>query len=197
MSAFAPAPAPAPVEANVEGKVRSRIPPSRRTKAAMMRVDHAGEFGATRIYEGQLAVLGPSGPGARDIAHMAEQEVAHLAWFNGALTRHRVRPTLLHPIWNRGGFALGAVTAAISPEAAMACTAAVETEIDRHYEQQRQALAGHDDELEGAIAQFQADELAHRDHALAAGAERAVGYPLLSAGIRAICRIAIRLSERI
>ena len=80
---------------------------------------------------------------------------------------------------------------------AMASTAAVETEIDRHYEQQRQALAGHDDELEGAIAQFQSDELAHRDHALAAGAERAVGYPLLSAGIRAICRIAIRLSERI
>ena len=177
--------------------VRSRIPPSRRTKAAMMRVDHAGEYGATRIDEGQLAVLGSGGPGARDIAHMAEQEVAHLAWFDAALTRHRVRPTLLHPIWNRGGFALGAVTAAISPEAAMACTAAVETEIDRHYDQQRNALVGHDPELEGVIAQFQAEELEHRDHALSAGAERAPAYALMSFGIRAICRIAIRLSERI
>lgn len=172
-------------------------PPSARAKAAMIRVDHAGEFGAKRIYAGQLAVLGTSGPGAKDIAHMAAQEQRHLDWFETALAERRVRPTLLQPVWNSAGFALGAVTAAIGPEAAMACTAAVETEIDRHYSQQLAELGDSDPELGAAIRDFQADEVEHRDHALAAGAERAPAYPLMSAMIRAGCRVAIAVSQRI
>jgi ubiquinone biosynthesis monooxygenase Coq7 len=97
------------------------------------------------------------------------------------------------------GYALGAATALIGPEAAMACTAAVEEEIDRHYTRQLDKLErdGDDPELAGMIERFREDERAHRDAALAAGAERAPGYPLLSAAIRLGCRAAIRLSERI
>lgn len=173
------------------------LPPSARAKAAMIRVDQAGEFGAKRIYQGQLAILGPSGPGAGKIAHMAAQEDRHLAWFDNAITRRRVRPTLLAPIWHSAGFALGAVTAAIGPKAAMACTVAVETEIDRHYSQQLAELGDSDPELSTAIADFRADELEHRDEALAAGAEQALGYPVLSAAIRGGVRLAIALSSRI
>lgn len=172
-------------------------PPSARARAAMIRVDQAGEYGATRIYAGQLAVLGQSGPGAKSIAHMAAQEERHLRFFNDALARRGVRPTALQPLWNVAGFALGAATAAIGPEAAMACTVAVETEIDRHYSAQLAELGESDPELSAAIADFQAEELEHRDHALGAGAERAPGYPLLSGLIRAGCRVAIALSQRI
>lgn len=175
----------------------SRRPPSARAIRAMIRVDHAGEYGAKRIYAGQLAVLGTTGPGAKAIAHMASQEQRHLDWFDAALSERGVRPTLLHPLWNAAGFALGAVTAAIGPDVAMACTAAVETEIDRHYAQQLVELGDSDPALSDAIRDFQADEVEHRDHALAAGAERAFGYPLMSAIIRAGCRAAIAVSQRI
>jgi 3-demethoxyubiquinol 3-hydroxylase len=175
----------------------SRTPPSARARAAMIRVNQAGEYGARRIYEGQLAILGDRGPGAKEIAHMAEQEAAHLDWFNAEMTRRGVRPTLLHPLWHGAGYALGAVTAALGPEAAMACTAAVETEIDRHYTQQLEELGDSDPELSAAIRRFQADEIDHRDAALAAGAERTPGYPILSAIIRAGCRAAIAVAKRI
>jgi len=165
----------------------------------MIRVDHAGEFGATRIYAGQLAVLGRSGPHAAEIAVMARQEDAHLARFDALIAERGVRPTALQPLWSVTGFALGAVTALIGPEAAMACTAAVEEEIDRHYSRQLEELdeAGNDAELRGVVAEFREDERAHRDAALAAGAEQAPAYPLLHGAIRLGCRLAIRLSERI
>ncbi len=172
-------------------------PPSRRARDAMIRVDQAGEYGAKRIYAGQLAILGQTAPGAKAIAHMAAQEQRHLDFFNDAIVRRGVRPTVLHPVWNAAGFALGAVTAAIGPEAAMACTVAVETEIDRHYSQQLAELGDSDPGLSDAIRDFQAEEVEHRDHALAAGAERAPGYPLMSALIRAGCRAAIALTQRI
>ncbi len=172
-------------------------PPSERARAAMIRVDQAGEFGAKRIYAGQLAILGTAAPHAKAIAHMAAQEERHLAFFDRVMAERGVRPTLLHPVWSVAGYTLGAVTAAISPEAAMACTVAVETEIDRHYAAQLDALGAHDPELSDAILDFQAEELEHRDHALSAGAERAVGYPLMSAIIRAGCRAAIALTQRI
>ncbi len=163
----------------------------------MIRVDHAGEYGATRIYAGQLAVMGDRHPYAGEIRRMAAQEARHLDTFNRLIPERGVRPTLLHPLWNVAGYALGAATALIGPRAAMACTAAVETEIDRHYEAQRRALAGTDAELEETIAEFQAEEVEHRESALAHGAEQTPGYPLLSAIIRAGCRAAIRISERI
>ena len=167
-------------------------------RARMIRVDQAGEYGATRIYAGQLAVLGSNGPHAGEIAGMARQEDDHLARFNALMARRGVRPTALQPFWSVAGFALGAATALIGPKAAMACTAAVEEEIDRHYSAQLDDLAAGDDpELAAMVEEFREDEREHRDAALAAGAEEAPAYPLLSGAIRLGCRMAIRLSERI
>lgn len=164
---------------------------------SMIRVDQAGEFGATRIYAGQLAVLGDRAAAARPIARMAAQEERHRQVFDRLIAERRVRPTLLAPLWDRAGFLLGAATALISPEAAMACTAAIETEIDRHYAEQLKELGTSDPELSATIAEFQAEEVEHRATALAEGAERAPAYPLLSAAIRLGCRAAIGLSKRI
>lgn len=169
----------------------------RRATDAMVRVDQAGEYGATRIYAGQLAVLGDRHPIAREIQGMAQQEERHRVRFDALMAARGVRPTLLQPFWNVAGFALGAVTAALGPEAAMACTAAVETEIDKHYAEQLEDLGSDDPALGGMIAQFQAEEVEHRDAALAAGAERAIGYPLLAGAIRLGCRAAIALSKRL
>lgn len=163
----------------------------------MLRVDQAGEYGATRIYAGQLAVMRRNGSEAKLIARMASQEERHLKRFNALMAERRVRPTVLQPLWNVAGFALGAATALMSERAALACTDAVETEIDKHYSEQLAQLAAHDPELASDIADFQADEVDHRDSARAAGARQAVGYPVLTAAIRAGCRVAIELSKRI
>ena len=165
--------------------------------ASMLRGDQAGEYGATRIYAGQLAVLRPNCPEAKLIARMAAQEERHLERFDALIAKRRVRPTALQPLWNVAGFALGAATALMSEKAALACTDAIETEIDRHYQQQLDELGEDDPELAADIAEFRADELEHRDTARAAGATEAVGYPLLTATIRAGCRVAIELSKRI
>ena len=163
----------------------------------MLRVDQAGEYGATQIYAGQLAVLGDRAEISGEIRHMAEQEAAHLARFNALIGERQVRPTALQPFWSVAGFALGAATALIGPEAAMACTAAIETEIDHHYGEQLEALGEDDPELSEAIAEFRAEELEHKATALAEGAERAPAYPLLSAAIRFGCKVAIGMSKRI
>jgi ubiquinone biosynthesis monooxygenase Coq7 len=169
----------------------------RRDTKAMIRVDQAGEYGATRIYAGQLAVMGHRSPLAREIAGMALQEERHRQFFDKLIVERGVRPTLLQPFWDMAGYALGAVTAAIGPEAAMACTAAVETEIDNHYADQLVELGNEEPELREAIAEFQAEELEHRDTALASGAENAPAYPLLSAVIGLGCRVAIAAAKRI
>ncbi len=166
-------------------------------RAEMLRVDQAGEFGATRIYAGQLAVMGGRPAEARAIARMAEQEARHRKILDAMTARRGVRPTALQPIWDVAGFALGAATALIGPKAAMACTAAIETEIERHYGEQLDAIGDDDPELSATIAEFQAEEIEHRDIAIAAGAEQAPAYPLLSGAIRLGCRIAIGLSRHI
>lgn len=163
----------------------------------MIRVDQAGEYGATRIYAGQLAVMGARAALAGEVRHMAEQEAEHLAKFDALVAERGVRPTALQPFWHVAGFALGAATALVGPKAAMACTAAVEEEIDRHYSAQLEELDGKDPELSGMIEAFRADEREHRETALANGAEQAPAYPLLSGVIRLGCRVAIRLAERI
>ena len=165
----------------------------------MIRVDQAGEYGATRIYAGQLAVMGDRHPLSAEIRHMAEQEAVHREKFDALMARRGVRPTALQPFWSAAGYALGAGTALLGPEAAMACTAAVEEEIDRHYSAQLDELeaSNADPELAAMIAEFRDDEREHRDAALAAGAERAPAYPLLSGAIRLGCRLAIRLAERV
>ncbi len=170
--------------------------------AAMIRVDHAGEFGALRIYEGQLAVLShvPSAKeNATSIAHMAAQEKKHFDIFSEMVKTRRVRPTALEPVWHVAGYALGAVTALMGEKAAMACTVAVEDVIDEHYAGQIEKLAARSEEsdLKTTVENFRQDELKHRDEALARGAEQAPFYGLLSSAIRLGCRTAIRLSERI
>jgi len=169
--------------------------PTEAALARMIRVDHAGEFGAVRIYAGQRAVLGDRKEEL--IAHMAEQERRHLEAFSNLLVRRRVRPTALLPVWNFAGYALGAATAALGERAAMACTVAVEEAIDAHYAAQQAALADQEGEVSALIAHCRAEEREHRDIGLAHEAEQAPGYRLLSAAIKAGCRVAIRLSERI
>ncbi len=164
---------------------------------SMIRVDQAGEYGATRIYAGQLAVLGDRSPAARSISRMAAQEERHRAAFDTMIAERGVRPTLLQPFWDRGGFALGAATALLGPRAAMACTVAVETEIDKHYREQLDALGASDPELSDMVSDFREEELEHKDIALEQGAEETPGYPLLSGAIRIACRVAIAASKRI
>ena len=162
---------------------------------AMIRVDHAGEYGAVRIYEGQLAVL--RGRSAEIVRHMAAQEQHHLRTFDALVNARAVRPTALEPVWRVAGFALGAATALMGEKAAMACTAAVEEVIDEHYAAQIVALGESDPALKQTVSDFRADEAAHRNTALAEGAEEAKGYKLLSTAIKAGCRVAIKLSEKI
>jgi 3-demethoxyubiquinol 3-hydroxylase len=161
----------------------------------MLRVDHAGEYGATRIYDGQLTILGRGRVG-REIRRMAEAEQHHLASFETLLRRRRVRPTMLHPLWSVVGYALGAATALLGEHAAMACTVAVEEVIDEHYRGQADRLADAEPVLRETILAFRDDELAHRDAALAMGAEDIPGYALLSAIIKTGSRLAIGLSTR-
>ena len=167
---------------------------------SMIRVDHAGEYGAVRIYEGQLAVLRRrqgAEHSAEMIRHMAAQEERHLKTFDALVNERRVRPTALEPLWRVAGFALGAATALMGEKAAFACTAAVEDAIDEHYAAQIDALGERDAALKQTVADFRADEALHRQTALDNGAEQALGYKALSGAIKAGCRIAIKLSEKI
>ena len=162
----------------------------------MIRVDHAGEYGAKRIYDGQLAVLGRS-PEAAEIRRMAEQEARHLETFDRLLVARRVRPTLLHPLWHVAGYALGAATALLGERAAMACTVAVEEVIDEHYTQQAEALGEDEAELRATVEEFRGHEREHREVGLAHGARAAPAYPLLSGAVKAASRLAIWLSTRL
>ena len=163
--------------------------------ARILRVDHAGEYGATRIYQGQLDVLGRS-RGAGEIRRMAETEKRHLARFEELLHERRVPPTVLYPLWSVAGYALGAATALLGERAAMACTVAIEEVIDEHYRAQAEYLFREDPELRETILSFRDDELAHRETAIAHGAEDTPGYDLIGAAVKAGSRIAIWLSTR-
>ena len=162
----------------------------------IIRVDHAGEYGAVRIYAGQLAVLGHTDKAAL-LEHMAEQEKRHFETFSRLIVERGVRPTAMLPLWHVAGYVLGATTALLGPRAAMACTVAVEEAIDEHYRDQAEALGEDERELRETIERFRAEELEHRDIGLAHEAELAPAYRLLSAIIKAGCRLAIRISERV
>jgi ubiquinone biosynthesis monooxygenase Coq7 len=166
------------------------------TVARIVRVDHAGEYGAARIYQGQLAVLG-RGEKGDVIRHMKAQEDVHLRTFAGLIGKRRVRPTALLPLWHVAGFALGAVTAALGTRAAMACTVAVEEAIDEHYAAQAASLGEDESELRDTIVTFRAEELEHREIGLEHDAELAPAYRLMSAMIKAGCKVAIAVSERV
>jgi ubiquinone biosynthesis monooxygenase Coq7 len=162
----------------------------------IIRVDQAGEYGAKRIYEGQLAVLGKSAV-APVLKDMLAQEEKHLAKFNAIMTARGVRPTALQPIWHVAGFALGAATALMGKEAAMACTTAVEEVIGEHYAEQTAQLGDDERALRETITDFRSDELHHRDVSLQHGAETATAYVPLTTAIKAGTRLAIWLSKRI
>jgi 3-demethoxyubiquinol 3-hydroxylase len=167
----------------------------------MLRVDHAGEYGAVAIYKGQLAVFKRQ-PGRERITtqleEMAHQEQDHLDAFDKLLAAGRVRPTAMSPIWNAAGFALGAATALIGEKAAHACTEAVESVIEEHYGDQVAELeAAGEKDLAARLSKFRDDEIAHKELAASEGASQAPGYPILSVLIGAGCRLAIRISEKV
>lgn len=173
-----------------------------KTSAAMseiIRVDHAGELGADRIYAGQHAVLSgtKSGP---TIKHMWEQEVEHRKEFEKLIRKYRVRPTIMTPFWNVAGFALGAGTALLGEKAAMACTVAVETVIVQHYNDQLRELMddpNSDPELLATIKKFRDEEQEHHDTGIDHGAEQAPFYQALTEAIKFGCKTAIAISKKI
>lgn len=168
--------------------------------AEILRVDHAGELGAVHIYRGQRAVLGQARGHERiagQLEEMEGHEAVHLARFDRLLTERGVRPTVMTPLWRVAGFALGAGTALLGDKAAHACTEAVETVIEEHYAGQITELESREPELAAELSRFRDEELAHRDQALAEGAKEAPGYGVLSAVIRAGCRAAIKISEKL
>ncbi len=168
--------------------------------AQILRVDHAGEFGAVKIYEAQARIFGGVRGKATITADMVEMqagEAVHKARFDALLTRHGVRPTAILPLWSLAATGLGAVTALMGEKAAHACTEAVESVIEQHYADQIAELADREPELAAELTKFRDEELEHHDHAVAHGSREAPGYRLLSAVIKAGCRVAIKVSERV
>ena len=163
----------------------------------IIRVDHAGEYGATRIYDGQIAVFGKDSKIGKTIQHMADQEQEHIEKFNELLIEKRVRPTALLPVWNIVGFVLGAGTALMGEKAAMACTVAVEKVIGEHYREQQSLLEDDEKELKKTIAKFEKDELEHHDIGLEHDAENAPGYKVMTKVIEIGCKAAIAISKKI
>ena len=163
----------------------------------IIRVDHAGEYGATRIYDGQIAVFGKNSKIGKTIQHMADQEQEHIDKFNELILEHRVRPTALLPVWNIAGFALGASTAFMGEKAAMACTVAVEKVIGEHYQEQLDLLEDDQKDLKKTISKFRDDELEHHDIGIDHDAESAPGYKIMSKVIELGCKTAIAISKKI
>lgn len=174
------------------GAARARL-------AEMLRVDHAGEMAAVQIYRGQKRVFEAAGRDAlaADMARMEAEEAVHLERFEGLLTEHRVRPTLMTPVWRLAAYGLGVGTALMGEKAAHACTEAVESVIGNHYADQADEIEDRRPDMAAQFRQFRDEELAHHDHAVAEGAHEAPAYPVLNRVIRWGCRAAIKLSERV
>lgn len=163
----------------------------------IIRVNHAGELGADRIYAGQMAILGGTSKGPL-IQHMWEQEKKHRQKFEELIPKHRIRPTIMVPIWNIAGFILGASTAFMGDKAAMACTVAVETVIVEHYNDQIRTLIEDPEtnkELLETIKQFRDEEQEHHDTGIQEGAEQAPFYSTLTEVIKLGCKGAIAISK--
>ena len=163
----------------------------------IIRVDHAGEYGATRIYAGQLAIFGKKTKIGKTIQHMFEQEQIHIETFNKLIVEKRVRPTLMMPVWNIAGYALGLASALMGEKAAMACTVAVEDVIGKHYEEQVKKLGGKEPSLKKILLKFRDDELEHHDIGLKNDAEKTTGYNILTKIIKTGCKTAIEMSKKI
>jgi 3-demethoxyubiquinol 3-hydroxylase len=168
--------------------------------AEMIRVDHAGEYAATRIYEGQRAVFSRLA-GAKKIsaqlAHQEADEQVHKAAFDKLIVEREVRPTLLAPLWGAAGFGLGVVTALMGEKAAHACTAAVEEVIEDHYREQIEELGGTEPALKAMISTFRDEEIAHKEQAIAEGGKDVFAHPVLEAVIKGGCRAAIAICQKV
>ena len=189
---------------NIMRKKKKPIPNKKSNKTTnrkileeIIRVDHAGEYGATRIYDGQIAIFGKSSKIGKTIQHMADQEQEHIDKFNELILEHRVRPTALLPIWNVAGYALGASTALLGEKAAMACTVAVEKVIGEHYQEQINLLEDDHKDLKKTISKFRDDELEHHDIGIEHDAESAIGYRVMSRVIEFGCKTAIAISKKV
>ena len=185
-----------PVKKNNVNK-KSKASTDKNILDQIIRVDHAGEYGATRIYDGQIAIFGKESKIGKTIQHMADQEQEHIEKFNELIIEKRVRPTALLPLWNVAGFALGAGTALMGEKAAMACTVAVEKVIGDHYREQQDLLEDDEKELKKTIAKFEKDELEHHDIGLEHDAESAPGYKIMTKVIELGCKTAIAISKKI
>ena len=176
---------------------KSRIKTNRQVLEEIIRIDHAGEYGATKIYDGQIAVFGKNSKIGKTIQHMADQEQEHIDKFNELILEYRVRPTALLPVWNIAGYALGASTALLGEKAAMACTVAVEKVIGEHYQEQIGLLKDDQKELKKTISKFRDDELEHHDIGMEHDAEKAPGYKIMTKVIEIGCKTAIAISKKI
>jgi ubiquinone biosynthesis monooxygenase Coq7 len=163
---------------------------------SILRVDHAGETAAAKIYDGQLAILKdtPVGP---TIQHMKDQEEEHLDTFNRLLVENDTRPTALLPLWNVMGYGLGVASALMGEKAAMACTIAVEEVIGEHYAKQAETLDKKDDKLKSTLEKFRDDELDHLETGVQHDGENAPGYVIMKTIVQFGCRTAIKISEKI
>ena len=175
----------------------SKIKTDRSILEEIIRVDHAGEYGATRIYDGQIAVFGKNSKIGKTIQHMADQEQEHIQKFEELIVKNRVRPTALIPVWNVAGYALGVSTALLGEKAAMACTVAVETVIGNHYGEQLSLLEDDQKELKKTISKFTDDELEHHDIGIEHDAESTPGYRIMTKFIELGCKTAIAISKKI
>ena len=162
----------------------------------MIRVDHAGEYGARRIYEGQLS-LPLNQEATNTIQHMLQQEELHLSYFSQLLLERKVRPTILIPLWHVIGYILGKGSVMIGSKAAMLVTQSIEEVIEQHYQHQIDYLESHniEKELLSRIKQFQLEEVEHRDTALVFGSNEVACGSMISRVIKYMCNVAIRLSK--
>jgi len=178
-------------------KMKGKVLTDQSILEEIIRVDHAGEFGATRIYDGQIAIFGKKSKIGKTIQHMADQEQEHIETFEELILNHRVRPTALLPLWNIAGYFLGTATAMMGEKAAMACTVAVEKVIGEHYKKQISLLKDDHKKLKATLKKFAQDELEHHDIGLAHDAEKTPGYTILTKCIEVGCIAAIVVSKKI
>ncbi|MDC0977064.1 demethoxyubiquinone hydroxylase family protein [Pelagibacteraceae bacterium] len=166
----------------------------------IIRVDHAGERGAIKIYEGQLLALQTFKQDEdlkKQIEEMKEHEKEHYNFFDQEIRKRNIKPTKLLPLWDLLGISLGFGTAMLGKKAAMLCTASVEEVIDDHYKNQTYKLKDDEKELKNIISKFRDDELAHKDIAYEGGATKEGLYGILDKVIKTSSYLAIKISEKI
>ena len=173
---------------------------NKKTLEEIIRVDHAGERGAIKIYEGQLLALKTikQDNNLKDkIEEMKEQEKEHLEYFEKEIQKRKIKPTYLLPLWDVMGVALGFGTALLGKKAAMLCTASVEEVIEEHYQSQLKKLGNDEMDLKAKIEKFQREEANHKNIAYESGATNKGLYSIMDKVIRTGSRIAITISEKI